>query len=63
LAWSERERLSLPPCNAKATTIEGASAQFKYFKEDPGLYVMEMVSSDFQGVLDTIHAGLKELAV
>jgi hypothetical protein len=61
LAWSERERLCLLLCSTKATTIEGASAQFEYFKEDLGLYVMEMVGSDFQGVLETIHSGLKEL--
>jgi hypothetical protein len=34
MAWSERERLSLLLCNTKATTIEGASARFEYFKED-----------------------------
>jgi hypothetical protein len=62
LAWDERERLCLLLCNTKATTIEGASAQFEYFKDDLGFYVMEMVSSDFGGVLETIHSGLKELS-
>jgi hypothetical protein len=62
MAWSERERLSLLLCNTKATTIEGASAQFEYFKEDLGIYVIGMVGSDFSGILETIHSGLKELS-
>lgn len=62
MAWSERERLCLLLCNTKATTIEGASAQFEYFKEDLGIYVIGMVGREFEGVLETIHAGLKELA-
>jgi hypothetical protein len=62
MAWFERERICLLLCNTKATTIEGASAQLEYFKEDLGFYVTGMVGREFEGVLETIHAGLKELA-
>ncbi|MGR3662337.1 MAG: hypothetical protein ACU0CA_14325 [Paracoccaceae bacterium] len=62
VALEERDRLGLLICNATATTIEGASAQFQWLEACFGYIFRDQLGGGFDDSFPNIGRSLKALA-
>ena len=61
ILWNEWNDLAIKLANTPAKTKRGLAAQFEWFRQDFGHYVLDMIGSDFANTLDVIGAGIKEV--